>query len=55
MTSDHERNGTTTLLAALDVLTGTVIGACLPRHRRREFLKFLRAIDGRFPRACRST
>jgi len=55
MTCDYKRNGTTTLLAAPDVLTGTVIGACLPRHRHGEFLKFLRAIDGRFPRACRST
>jgi len=30
MTHDYKRNGTTTLFAALDVLTGTVIGQCLP-------------------------
>jgi hypothetical protein len=33
MTHDYKRNGTTTLFAALDVLTGSVIGECLPRHR----------------------
>ena len=42
MTHDYKRNGTTTLFAALDVLTGVVIGQCLPRHRHQEFLKFLR-------------
>jgi transposase len=46
---DHKRNGTTTLFAALDVLTGTVIGQCLPRHRHIEFLKFLRTIDREVP------
>src|SRR6478609_8490312 len=35
MTHDYKRHGTTTLFAALDVLTGTVIGRCLPRHRHR--------------------
>ena len=45
LTHDYKRNGTTTLFAALDVLTGSVIGQCLPRHRHIEFLKFLRTID----------
>ncbi|HEY5260919.1 MAG TPA: IS630 family transposase [Solirubrobacteraceae bacterium] len=36
--------------AALDVLTGAVIGECLPRHRHTEFLKFLRTIDREFPK-----
>ena len=49
MTHDYKRNGTTTLLAALDVLTGKVIGQCLPRHRHEEFLKFLRTIDAEVP------
>ena len=50
MTHDYKRNGTTTGgtsvhevlggVAALDVLTGTVIGQCLPRHRHTEFLTF---------------
>jgi transposase len=49
MTHDYKRHGTTTLFAALDVLTGTVIGECLPRHRHTEFLKFLRTIDREVP------
>jgi transposase len=50
MTHDYKRNGTTTLFAALDVLTGTVIGQCLPRHRHQEFLTFLRTIDREVPK-----
>ena len=50
MTHDYKRNGTTTLFAALDVLTGTVIGQCLPRHRHEEFLTFLKTIDREVPR-----
>jgi len=51
MTHDYKRNGTTTLFAALNVLTGVVIGQCLPRHRNEEFLKFLRRIDKEVPKA----
>ena len=50
MTSDYKRNGTTTLFAALNILDGTVIGECMPRHRHQEFLKFLRKLDREFPR-----
>ncbi len=49
MTHDYKRNGTTTLFAALDVLTGKVISQCLPRHRHEEFLKFLATIDKQVP------
>jgi transposase len=49
MTHDYKRHGTTTLFAALDVLTGEVIGQCLPRHRHTEFLKFLKTIDREVP------
>jgi transposase len=49
MTHDYKRNGTTTLFAALDVLTGSVIGQCLPRHHTK-FLKFLKTIDREVPR-----
>lgn len=45
MTHDYERNGTTTLFAAFDVLKGEVIGECMPRHRHQEFLRFLKNID----------
>ena len=50
MTHDYKRHGTTTLFAALDVLTGAVIGQCLPRHRHDEFLVFLRRIQREVPR-----
>jgi transposase len=51
MTHDYKRHGTTTLFAALDVATGSVIGQCMKRHRHQEWLKFLRAIDRNTPRA----
>ncbi len=41
-THDYEPCGTTTLFAALDIATGTVIGETRRRHRSREFLQFLR-------------
>ena len=44
LTHDYKRNGTTTLFAALDVASGKVIGECLPRHRAKEFLTFLRKL-----------
>jgi len=50
MTHDYKRNGTTSLLAALNVLEGTVIGTCYPRHRHQEFLKFMREINRETPR-----
>jgi transposase len=49
-THDYVRHGTTTLFAALNVLEGTVIGACLPRHRHLEFLAFLERIERVTPR-----
>ncbi len=51
MTHDYKRHGTTTLFAALDVATGRVIGQCMRRHRHQEWLRFLRAIDRRTPKA----
>ena len=45
MTHDYKRNGTSTLFAALDILTGKAIGQCLKRHRHQEFLKFLNTIN----------
>ena len=48
-THDYERHGTTTLFAALDVLTGKVVGECYPRHRAVEFRKFLDEIDANVP------
>jgi transposase len=45
MTHDYKRHGTTTLFAALDVKSGLVIGECQPRHRAKEFIRFLKRID----------
>src|SRR3989344_4175591 len=49
MTHDYKRHGTTTLFAALNKLDGTVIGKCMPRHRSREFIRFLQHIDEQTP------
>ena len=49
MTHDYERNGTTTLFAALNVLDGTVLGRCMQRHRHQEFLRFLNAVEAAVP------
>jgi hypothetical protein len=43
--ADRTLLGTTALFAALDVKSGVVIGDCMPRHRAKEFLAFLRFID----------
>lgn len=49
VTHDYIRHGTTTLFAALDVATGTVLTQCKPRHRHQEFLQFLKHIDANVP------
>jgi putative transposase len=49
VTHDYVRHGTTTLFAALNVLNGTVLAECKPRHRHQEFLSFLRTIDKSVP------
>lgn len=49
MTPDYKRHGTTTLFAARSVLDGAVISDCMHRHRRQEWLRFLRRIDHQTP------
>jgi len=49
MTHDYQRNGTTTLFAALNVLDGTVLGRCMQRHRHQEFLRFLNTVETAVP------
>ena len=46
VTHDYKRNGTSTLFAALDVATGTVTGECYQKHTHKEFLKFLKKVEG---------
>ena len=48
-THDYKRHGTTSLFAALDIATGSVIGECWPHHRAIEFRKFLNQIDRAVP------
>ncbi len=48
-THDYVRNGTSSLFAALDVASGTVISSMHRRHRHQEFLKFLKTIDANVP------
>lgn len=50
MTHDYQRNGTTSLFAALDVASGKVHGRCYSRHTHVEFIEFLDSIAKRFPR-----
>ena len=48
-THDYVRHGITTLFAAFDVATGTVIGSIHRRHRAVEFKKFLAKLDTDVP------
>ena len=48
-THDYKRHGTTTLFAAFNILNGKVIGSCLPRHRGKEFIKFLNHLEREVP------
>jgi transposase len=46
---DYERPGTTSLFAAFNAATGSVLGKCYSRHRSMEFKKFLEEIDRNVP------
>src|SRR5215210_3355974 len=46
---DYVRHGTTTLFAALEIATGKVTGACKPRHRNTEFIRFLNHLERQLP------
>jgi transposase len=48
---DHEykRQGTVSLLAGIDLLTGQVHALVKDRHRSREFVEFLKLIDAAYP------
>jgi transposase len=49
-THDYERHGTTNLFAALEVLSGLVVGTCFPRKRTAEFIKFMNRVARNYPR-----
>ena len=43
-THDYQRNGLTSLYAALDVTSGRVVGKCSERHTGADFLRFLNVL-----------
>jgi transposase len=45
----YKRHGTTTLFAALDIVTGQVLAGHYTRRRRREFLDFMNEIVAAYP------
>jgi transposase len=51
MTHDYVRNGTTSLFAAFDLASGSVIAQHYRRHRHQEFLRFLKLIDAAVPKS----
>ena len=48
-THDYRRNGVVSLYAALEILTGKVVGQCRESHTGQDFLGFLNLIDRQFP------
>lgn len=49
-THDYQRNGLTSLYAALEVASGSVIGECSDRHTGADFLRFLKVLSRSYPR-----
>lgn len=49
-THDYYRYGTTMLYAALDVVSGAVIGECNETHKGEDFIAFLKLINRRTPK-----
>jgi transposase len=49
-THDYVRNGTTSLFAAFELSSGSVIAQPYRRHRHQEFLRFLKLIDAAVPK-----
>jgi transposase len=47
-THDYQRNGLTSLYAALEVASGAVLGACSERHTGADFLRFLNVLSRRY-------
>ena len=46
---EYVRHGTLSVLAGIDLVTGTVIGTVEDRHRSQEFVAFLQKLDGLYP------
>jgi len=50
MTHDYVRHGATSLFAAFDIGSGSVIAQHYRRHRQEEFPRFLKVIDVAVPK-----
>jgi hypothetical protein len=46
---EHKRQGTASLLAGIDLLTGKVHALVKDRHRSREFIELLELVDAAYP------
>jgi transposase len=55
LSRDHEyiRHGTLSLMAGIDLQNGRVHGIVVERHRSREFIEFLKLVDGYYPAAAK--
>lgn len=49
-THDYYRHGTTTLFAALNILSGKVIGECKDQHKAADYISFLKKVDRKCPK-----
>ena len=49
---EYKRLGTVSILASLDLHTGKIIAQVHDRHRSREFIELLAAIDTYYPKEC---
>lgn len=47
-THDYRRHGLTSLYAALEVVSGKVVGTCSERHTGADFLRFLKVLHRRY-------
>lgn len=47
-THDYRRRGLTSLYAALEVASGTVVGECSPSHTGSDFLRFMKLLNRRY-------
>jgi len=46
---EYKRNGTVSLLAGIDLISGKVHALVKDRHRSREFIEFLKLLDAAYP------
>jgi transposase len=47
---DYYRHGTTTLFAALNVLSGKVVGDCRKEHKAIDYIAFMKKLDKAYPK-----